>query len=209
MSTHHLKPLIFLASASPRRSALLLQIGIDHEVRPVDVDEASAPLESAATYVQRLARCKAETLWDQLPVALQRPVLGADTAVVLDRQILGKPRDADDHRSMLRRLSGCTHEVHTAVALRYDKGVHVRHSVSQVRFRALQEQEIAAYWCSGEPADKAGGYAIQGLGAVFIASITGSYSGIVGLPLFETGELLQVIGWSPATAYDVIATRCG
>jgi len=209
MSTHHPNQLIFLASASPRRSALLTQIGVAHEVRPVDIDEAVAPLEDAATYVQRLASCKADTLWQQLPAAVLRPVLGADTAVVLDQLVLGKPRDAHDHYAMLQRLSGRTHQVHTAVALRYDKGVQVRHSVSQVTFRSLQEQEMVAYWHSGEPADKAGGYAIQGLGAVFIASVNGSYSGIVGLPLFETGELLQLIGWSPATPRAATATRCG
>jgi septum formation protein len=200
MPAHHLNPLIFLASASPRRSALLTQIGIVHEVRPVDIDESIAPAEVAAAYVQRLARCKAETLWEQLPAAQRRPVLGADTAVVLAQQILGKPRDAADHYRMLQSLSGRTHEVHTAVALCYDKTVQVRHSVSQVTFRALQEQEMVAYWRSAEPIDKAGGYAIQGLAAVFITGIRGSYSGIVGLPLFETGELLQLIGWSPGCA---------
>lgn len=188
--------MIFLASASPRRSALLTQIGVAHEVRPVDIDEATAPDEPAAAYVQRLACAKAERLWERLPPAQRRAVLGADTAVVLQGQVLGKPRDADDHRTMLRQLSGRTHQVHTAVALRYDKGVQVRHSVSQVAFRALLDREIDAYWRSGEPADKAGGYAIQGLGAMFVSHIEGSYSGIVGLPLFETGELLRAIGWS-------------
>lgn len=200
MSTHHPNPLIFLASASPRRSALLTQIGVPHQVRPVDIDESIAPGEAAAAYVRRLACTKAERLWEQLPQAQRLPVLGADTAVVLQGQVLGKPRDADDHRTMLLRLSGQTHEVHTAVALRYDNGVQVRHSVSPVTFRALQESEIAAYWLSGEPADKAGGYAVQGLGAVFVAHIAGSYSGIVGLPLFETSELLQTIGWSAEVA---------
>jgi septum formation protein len=200
MSTHRLNPLIFLASASPRRSALLQQIGVVHEVSPVAIDETPAVAEIPREYVQRLARRKAEALWEQLPAALRRPVLGADTAVVLAEQILGKPGDAEEHAAMLRQLSAQTHEVLTAVALRYDKGIVVRVSVSQVTFRALQATEIAAYWRSGEPNDKAGGYAIQGLGAVFVEHISGSYSGIVGLPLYETAELLQTIGWSPTLA---------
>jgi septum formation protein len=199
MSTHHPNNLIFLASASPRRSALLQQIGVAHEVQPVDIDESARPAEPAQAYVQRLACGKAQALWERLPAALRRPVLGADTAVVLDQRILGKPLDEHDHRGMLEQLSGRTHEVHTAVALRHDEGLEVRLSVSRVAFRALQRAEIAAYWRSGEPSDKAGGYAIQGLGAVFVTDIHGSYSGIVGLPLYETGQLLQIIGWSPAT----------
>jgi septum formation protein len=209
MSKHHLNPLIFLASASPRRSALLRQIGVTHEIRPVDIDESIAAQEPAPEYVRRLASCKAETLWAQLPTALRRPVLGADTAVVLQGRILGKPRDASDHFNMLQSLSGCTHEVHTAVALRSDRGSEVRHSVSEVTFRALQEEEMVAYWHSGEPVDKAGGYAIQGLGALFVTSIHGSYSGIVGLPLFETGELLGLIGCSLIIPRDTTASRCG
>lgn len=203
MATYRLNPLIYLASASPRRSALLQQIGVAHEVSPVAIDETPAPREAPLQYVQRLACRKAEALWERLPVQTRRPVLGADTAVVLEQQILGKPADAAEHAAMLRQLSARSHEVMTAVALRYDKGVDVRVSVSQVRFRALQPAEIAAYWRSGEPGDKAGGYAIQGLGAAFVEHLSGSYSGIVGLPLYETAELLQVIGWSP------MPSRCG
>jgi septum formation protein len=205
MSADSLNPLIYLASASPRRSALLQQIGIAHEIHPVAIDETPAPGELARDYVQRLARRKAEVLWEQLPHAARRPVLGADTAVVVDEQILGKPGDASEHAAMLQQLSARTHEVLTAVALRYDKGTAVRLSVSRVAVRALQLEEIAAYWRSGEPADKAGGYAIQGLGALFIEHMSGSYSGVVGLPLYETAELLQLIGWSSLTT----AARCG
>lgn len=160
------------------------------------IDESPAPAEVPRDYVQRLAQRKAEALWDELPASSRRPVLGADTAVVLGEQILGKPRDAVEHAQMLQQLSARTHEVHTAVALRYDNGVALRVSVSQVTFRALQSAEIASYWHSAEPADKAGGYAIQGLGALFVEHMSGSYSGIVGLPLYETSELLQLIGWS-------------
>jgi septum formation protein len=200
MSTHRLNPLIFLASASPRRSALLQQIGVAHEVSPVAIDETPALAEIPHEYVQRVACRKADALWEQLPAASRRPVLGADTAVVLARQILGKPSDAEEHAAMLQQLSARTHEVFTAVALRYDSGMAVRVSVSQVTLRALHATEIAAYWRSGEPHDKAGGYAIQGLGALFVEHMSGSYSGIVGLPLYETAELLQIIGWSPTLA---------
>jgi septum formation protein len=206
MSTHRLNPLIFLASASPRRSALLHQIGVTHQVSPVAIDETPAAAEVPLEYVQRLARRKAEALWEQLPAASRRPVLGADTAVVVAEQILGKPSDAAEHAAMLQQLSARTHQVLTAIALRYDQGIEVRVSVSQVTFRALQPSEIASYWRSGEPGDKAGGYAIQGLGAIFVEHMSGSYSGIVGLPLYETAELLQIIGWSPTLADPA---RCG
>jgi len=209
MSTDRLNPLIFLASASPRRSALLSQIGVAHEIRPVAIDETPSAAEAAREYVQRLARGKAETLWEQLPTTARRPVLGADTAVVLDEQILGKPRDATEHAAMLQQLSARTHEVLTAVALRYDRATVVRLSVSHVAFRALQPAEIAAYWRSGEPADKAGGYAIQGLGALFVEHMSGSYSGVVGLPLFETADLLQLIGWSRLGPSPGNGARCG
>lgn len=190
------KLLIFLASASPRRSALLTQIGVPHCVRPVDVDERNEPDESPARYVERLAVLKAETLWTELADAERRPVLGADTTVALGREILTKPIDEQDGLRMLRLLSGRTHQVYTAVALRYAGGCAARVNVSDVVFRALTDDECIAYWRSGEPADKAGGYAVQGLAALFIERISGSYSGIMGLPLYETGELLKLIGWS-------------
>jgi nucleoside triphosphate pyrophosphatase len=186
-------PLIYLASASPRRSALLDQIGVPHRVQAVDVDETAHGGEDPEQYVRRLAVLKAETLWQKLAAAQRQPVLGADTAVVLDDQILGKPRDETDCVRMLGLLSGRTHQVFTAVALRAST-CHARVNVSEVTFRKLSDEEIRRYWRSGEPADKAGGYAVQGRAALFIERIAGSYSGIMGLPLFETGELLAEIG---------------
>jgi nucleoside triphosphate pyrophosphatase len=185
--------LIYLASASPRRSALLDQIGVAHSVQPVDVDETARSGEAPAEYVRRLAVLKAETLWQKLAAPQRQPVLGADTAVVLDDQILGKPRDENDCVRMLTLLSGRTHQVFTAVALRAST-CQSRVNVSEVTFRELADEEIRRYWRSGEPADKAGAYAVQGRAALFIERIAGSYSGIMGLPLFETGELLTAIG---------------
>lgn len=190
-------PLILLASASPRRSALLTQIGVPHAIHPVDIDETVQPGEAPSEYVYRLARTKAQTLWDRLSPADRKPVLGADTTVAIGANILGKPASAGELLQMLRRLSGRTHEVHTAVALCSDEGAQMRLSVSEVTFGALNDIEIIGYWESGEPADKAGGYAVQGRGAVFIERIHGSYSGVMGLPLFETAQLLQTIGWQP------------
>jgi septum formation protein len=189
-------PLIFLASASPRRSALLTQIGVPHEIRPVAIDESLRAGESPAEYVYRLARTKAEALWDRLSASERLPVLGADTTVALGADTLGKPTDRAEELTMLRRLSGQTHQVYTGVAIRSASGAQMRLSVSDVTFRALTDLEILAYWDTGEPADKAGGYAVQGRAAIFIERISGSYSGIVGLPLFETAELLQTIGWT-------------
>ena len=189
------KPLIYLASASPRRSALLTQIGVGHQVHAVDIDERALPDEPPQSYVMRLARVKAQTLWERLPAGERLPVLGSDTTVALGADILGKPRDRDDGLRMLAKLSGQTHQVFTAVALCHDRGCDLRLSASEVTFCALTAVEIAAYWETGEPADKAGGYAVQGLAAVFIERIAGSYSGIMGLPLYETAALLQLIGW--------------
>jgi septum formation protein len=186
--------LIYLASASPRRSALLDQIGVPHRVQPVDVDETARGDEAADHYVRRLAVLKAETLWQKLAPAQRQSVLGADTAVVLDDEILGKPRDEQDCLRMLKLLSARTHQVFTAVALRASDGCQSRVNVSEVTFRKLADEEIQRYWRSGEPADKAGAYAVQGRAALFIERIAGSYSGIMGLPLFETGELLAAVG---------------
>lgn len=183
-------PLIYLASASPRRSALLAQIGVAHEVAPVTVDESVGSAEAPEKYVSRLAALKADTLWQRLPSERRLPVLGSDTSVVVNDTILGKPANEDDCVRMLQLLSGRTHQVHTAVALRSAAGSAVRLSISDVTFRDLTMTEMRAYWRSGEPADKAGGYAVQGRAAVFISRIAGSYSGIMGLPLFETAELL-------------------
>lgn len=187
--------LIYLASASPRRSALLTQVGVSHRVRPVDIDESIQDGETPFAYVQRLAMQKAEALWSRLPSAERLPVLGADTSVAIDDEIMGKPRDEEEACRMLQRLSARTHRVYTAVALRHAGGCASQVSVSEVSFRTLEEGEIRAYWRTGEPADKAGGYAVQGVAALFIERIAGSFSGIMGLPLFETGELLRTIGW--------------
>ena len=189
------KPLIYLASASPRRSALLRQIGIEHEIRPVVVDETRRPRESATAYVSRLAEAKVRVLWERLAPNERRPVLGADTTVTLDGEVFGKPEDVTAARAMLARLSGRTHEVHTAVALLCTAGLELRLSSSAVRFRSLTDADLDWYCASGEPVDKAGGYAIQGRAAVFVSHLAGSYSGVVGLPLCETWELLvRVLG---------------
>lgn len=185
------KPLIYLASASPRRTALLAQIGVEHRVHAVSVDEGVLAGEQPSRYVQRLAALKAETLWRNLRQPEHAAILGADTAVAVDGEILGKPVDERDCLRMLALLSGRTHQVYTAVAVRWKEGNESRLSVSDVTFRRLGSDEIRVYWRSGEPADKAGAYAIQGLAAVFIERICGSYSGIMGLPLFETAELLH------------------
>lgn len=190
----HSNPLIWLASASPRRSSLLNQIGIAHRIQPVDLDESAEPGESPAEYVTRLARAKAQALWSRLSADQRLPVLGSDTTVAIDGEVLGKPRDREEAGRMLRQLSGRTHQVYTAVAVRHAQGCHDRLSVSDVTMKSLSDSEIDAYWASGEPADKAGAYGIQGQAALFIERIAGSYSGIVGLPLYETGELLRMIG---------------
>ena len=179
---------IILASASPRRQELLDQINIRYQLNPVDLDETPFPNEAPLDYVRRLAAEKSAACVAQLGDGL--PVLAADTAVVLDDLILGKPKDRDDAFAMLRLLSGKMHRVYSAVSLRGREHGQAL-SITEVTFRTLTEGEIAAYWHSGEPADKAGSYAIQGLGGVFVESITGSFSGVVGLPLFETAELLS------------------
>lgn len=192
------KPIVILASASPRRSALLQQIHIPHRVQAVDIDESQLRGEAPADYVGRLAAAKAQALWQRLSMEERLPVLGADTTVALGEAIFGKPQDREDGIRMLAELSGRTHRVYTAVALYSAGGLESRLSVSEVTFRALSSAEREAYWASGEPRDKAGGYAVQGLGAAFITRIEGSYSGVMGLPLAETAELLEKIGWSIA-----------
>jgi septum formation protein len=191
---------LYLASASPRRRELLRQIGISFEPRSVSVDESRRPREPARDYVLRLARAKAETVWEQLARDDRGPVLAADTAVVLEDRILGKPEDRSEALAMLGQLSARTHEVMTAVVLRSARGLDSRLNVSRVTFREVRPDEAERYWATGEPRDKAGGYAIQGYAAVFIEALEGSYSGVVGLPLFETAELLAKAGvetWMP------------
>jgi septum formation protein len=182
---------IYLASASPRRSQLLEQIGVPHRVQPVDLDESRLGSEKPADYVSRLAAAKARALWERLAPAERLPVLGSDTTVALGEEIFGKPHDQDEGIAMLQRLSGRTHQVFTAVALYSSQGCDLRLSISDVTFGTLSAEECAAYWASGEPRGKAGGYAVQGRAAVFIKHIAGSYSGIMGLPLAETAELLK------------------
>lgn len=186
---------IYLASQSPRRRELLAQIGVSHELLSIAVDEALlSPHEPPVDYVRRLALEKAQAGWQAVREANPRPVLGADTAVVLAGRILGKPADRAEAVAMLQSLSGQTHRVLTGVALCWHDNERVALSESEVRFRTLSETECLRYWESGEPRDKAGAYAIQGLAALFVAEIRGSYSGIVGLPLYETGELLRAAG---------------
>lgn len=186
-------PDLYLASQSPRRRELLRQIGVRHAVISAAIPEQPLVGETALDYVQRLAREKAAAgyarlLEQQLPAA---PVLGADTLGLLDGEILEKPRDQAHAERMLRQLSGRTHQVITAVALHSSTRQELRVSTTHVTFRALTDAEIAAYWLTGEPQDKAGSYAIQGLGAVFVKEIRGSYSAVVGLPIEATLELLQ------------------
>jgi septum formation protein len=178
---------LILASASPRRKELLEQLKIPAIIHPVEMDETPLPNEDPLNYVQRLAAAKSALCAAVLNPTL--PVLAADTAVAIDGRIFGKPKDKGDGMAMLASLSGKTHQVLSAVSLRGKRhGQAV--SITEVTFRAIADVEMDAYWQTGEPADKAGGYAIQGLGGLFVKSIKGSYSGVVGLPLFETAGLL-------------------
>jgi septum formation protein len=188
-----LLPHIYLASQSPRRAALLRQIGVGFEVLAVDVDEAVFSAETPSDSARRLAMEKAQAGWHGLPKDRRRPVLGADTVVIAADAVLGKPADREQAIAMLLALSGKTHEVITAVALVGEQAV-VSSQCSRVTFRTLTRRECEAYWACGEPRDKAGAYAIQGLAAVFVTRLEGSYSGVMGLPLYETAELLKTVG---------------
>ncbi|MFG0323319.1 MULTISPECIES: Maf family protein [Pseudomonas] len=183
---------LYLASGSPRRRELLTQIGVPFIVISAPVDETPLPSESAPAYVERLARAKAAA--GLASIDGPAVVLGADTAVVLDGRILGKPENREDALAMLADLSGREHQVLTAVALDDGQRVHSFCVTSKVRFRAIGTDEAQRYWASGEPADKAGSYAVQGLGAVFVTGLSGSYSAVVGLPLCETADLLGQFG---------------
>ena len=185
---------VYLASASPRRRQLLSQIGVNFQVLSVDVDESIAAGEAAERYVLRLAQAKAAAGLTRRIAARHVPVLGADTAVVTGGAILGKPADCTDAQRMLGLLSAGTHEVLTAVALATDGGVLSHLSRSEVTFREITPGDARDYWNTGESRDKAGGYAIQGYGAVFVSGLRGSYSGVMGLPLFETAQLLRAAG---------------
>jgi septum formation protein len=180
--------MLVLASASPRRRELLAAAGIPFEVVPVDLDETPLDGEVPDAHVQRLAREKASTAQAMRPDAL---VLGADTIVVVSGQILGKPRDAEDAARMLRALAGRAHDVLTGVALTGARGTTVELERTRVWFTPLSEQEIADYGASGEPRDKAGAYAIQGLASKFVVRIDGSYTNVVGLPVALVYRLLK------------------
>jgi len=188
-------PPIYLASNSPRRRELLTQIGVDFSVLSVDVDESRFEQELAVDYVQRVAIAKAQAGWNSLSQAEKKPVLGSDTSVVIAGDVLGKPSDDEHARAMLQRLSGQRHQVMTAVAIVTAEKIWIELNTSSVTFATLSPENIDWYLSTQEGVDKAGGYAVQGLAALFIEKIEGSYSGIMGLPLRETGLLLtQVAG---------------
>lgn len=187
-------PELILASASPRRQDLLKELGLAFSVMPQDIDESPLRNEEPEIMVQRLASEKARAALATLSDTDHRLVLGSDTIVVCDDTILGKPLNKADACAMLKLLSGRQHQVMTAVAVMSRQQEEVALAVTQVTFKALSEGEIDAYWESGEPADKAGAYALQGLGSMFVRSIQGSYSAVVGLPIFETVALLAGFG---------------
>jgi septum formation protein len=195
---------IYLASKSPRRRELLRQIGVEFELlllrdqspRGPEVNEEVRPGEKAEDYVARVAREKAQfaattMMWRRLPA---RAVLAADTTVVIDGRILGKPADAKEAAEMMKALSGKTHQVMTSVAVRREDDTWQETQISSVTFATLSDDMIRAYCATAEPYDKAGGYAIQGMAAVFVENISGSYTGIMGLPLHETAQLLRNAG---------------
>ena len=199
---------IYLASQSPRRSQLLQQMGVRHQILVANTDgdiqedaeaiEVILPGEAPRDYVQRVTGLKLDAAVARLARRglAQAPVLTSDTTVALGADILGKPADADEAHAMLRKLSGQTHEVLTAVALQHGAQRLQALCVSKVRFMAMSEAHIAAYVASGEPFGKAGAYGVQGLAAAMIEHMEGSYSGIMGLPVFETAQLLRQIGWN-------------
>ena len=180
---------IILASASPRRAELLKQIGLEFQVIPAEIDESVHENEPVIDYVHRMALEKGEAVRRQcLPADV---VISADTAVSIDNQILGKPENEENGLEMLSWLSGRVHTVHTAVVVSQLDFLGYSVSTSLVRFRSLTRDEIKHYWQTGEPQDKAGAYAIQGLGATFVEKLEGSFSGVMGLPLYETAQLLK------------------
>jgi septum formation protein len=186
-------PAIYLASRSPRRAEILQQLGVSFRVLPSDIDESLLPQEQPVDYVMRLASSKAAACTEALRNSgdAMLPILAADTTVAIDGRILGKPADDDEAHEMLRRLSGTWHEVHTGLALATRSGMHAALSTTRVLMAELSSSVIEAYVASGEPHDKAGAYGIQGLAGTFIRRIDGSYSGVMGLPVFETAALLK------------------
>ncbi len=189
--------MIYLASGSPRRAELLRQINLHFEVMPVNIDESLHAAESARNYVIRLAKSKAQAGVEALAAGwFSSAVLGADTIVTLDDNIIGKPVDHSHCRNILSKLSGREHQVLSAVALAINNRIECRLSVNRVCFRPLSDLEIEEYCACNEPMDKAGAYAIQGKAAIFIKYIQGSYSAVMGLPIYETAELLKESGIS-------------
>ncbi len=183
-------PKLHLASSSPRRAELLRALNLSFSAEGVNIDETPLPGEAAVAMVRRLAAAKA----DAANVDRQTVVLGADTAVVLGDRVMGKPRDRNEAVEMLLSLAARKHQVVTGIAVKTMRDVQVEHVATDVWFRDIDQDEANLYWQSGEPADKAGGYGIQGLGGQFVESINGSYSGVVGLPVFETSRLLKLAG---------------
>lgn len=200
-----IQPRIYLASQSPRRRELLKQIGVNFEMllprfdprRQLDTDETPLADEVPEQYVQRICQAKADAGWKALKLRNlpSFPVLAADTSVILDGKIIGKPHSREQATDTLRTLSGRQHQVLSAVAIMFEKRMEMRLSTSKITFATLSEERIRRYLLTNEPLDKAGSYAIQGYAAAFIQNIEGSYSGVMGLPLFETAELLQVFGY--------------
>jgi nucleoside triphosphate pyrophosphatase len=188
---------IILASASPRRRELLAQIGVGVMAQSVDIDETQKHNESVMAYVQRLAMEKAQRGFDTIKNEKKLPVLGSDTIVEIDGLILGKPENRQQAKKMLQQLSAQKHTVHTSVAIVTEDKRFIDTSSSQVLFKTLEDQEIDLYLATGEADDKAGSYAIQGIAAQFIKNINGSFSGVMGLPLFETAQLLKQCGVWP------------
>lgn len=191
-----LAQLIYLASRSPRRAEILQQLGVSFRVLPSDIDESLCSDETPDAYVLRLAASKAAACADMLrdQVMEIRPILAADTAVSIDGLILGKPVDDNEARSMLRRMSNRWHEVHTGLAVATQHGVSTALSITRVKMAELTDETINAYVASGEPQDKAGAYGIQGMAGIFIERIEGSYTGVMGLPVYETAMLLKNAG---------------
>ena len=183
-------PTLHLASSSPRRKEILCALGLTFSAAGVEADERRLKGESAEAMALRLAVAKVKSA----ATDESRIVLAADTVVALGERIFGKPQDCTDAIDMLEALSGQTHRVLTGVAVQAQEGIRTALSATEVKFREIRPDEALAYWQSGEPCDKAGAYAIQGLGGVFVEAISGSYSGVVGLPVFETVQLLRDAG---------------
>lgn len=185
--------MIFLASASPRRSQLLTQLGVEHQISVSDIPEQRLADETALAYGYRVSLAKAQAVAEHLPKNAW--VLSADTEVLLEDETLGKPQHQEHYFEMMRALSGRTHAVQTVICLRSGEQCWQNHQLSLVHFRQLSDAELLAYWQSGEPQGKAGGYAIQGRAQAWISHFQGSYSGVMGLPLYETEQLLRLAGY--------------